>query len=165
MADMRAVLGEEEYLRICHNHDCGPFVDETSRNNFCTVASLGTFVRGAQEMPDEGRLVVNTGTTTTIPVTLPNATTGVGVRMTERQTKAFIHADALNRAWRTFLVSGGLDVLLAAGMTVAVGLANVEWTVAYWVVLGTSVVKTIGATYVAYLLRKKMAPKVGVEVR
>lgn len=115
-------------------------------------------------MPDEGRLVLNTGTQA-IPVTLPNAVTGVGVRMNEGQTRRFVLADAWDRAWRTFKTGVGLDIGIAVVLVLLPAFTNIEWTAAYWAALASAVGKSVLQAVVSYYYRRWKQPKVGVEVR
>lgn len=67
-------------------------------------------------------------------------------------------ADARNRAWRTLAQGLLLDVGVAVALLLAVALADVQWTRAYWIALGASLGRTVAQTGVAYVMRHLKPP-------
>lgn len=69
-------------------------------------------------------------------------------------------ADARNRAWRTFVQNGAIDLGVALVLAVGPALAadDFTWTGAQWKVIGLLAGKTAVATAVSYVSRLKVAP-------
>lgn len=71
-------------------------------------------------------------------------------------------ADAINRAWRTFVQGLFLDVVVAVVMVASVAVSDgVEWTSTYWLALAGLVAKTVVTSLVSYLARTLVPPKTG----
>ena len=66
--------------------------------------------------------------------------------------------DAKDRAWRTLVTGLCIDVAVAVVIVLAMAFANIEWTPAYWIALGSAVGKTILQTGAAYLMRMFVKP-------
>lgn len=74
-------------------------------------------------------------------------------------TTTATQVDATNRGWRTFVQGVAIDVVVAIAAVLLVWLpdADVSSTEA-WLVLGTSVVKSVLQALAAYVMRLKIAP-------
>lgn len=73
-------------------------------------------------------------------------------------------AAARERAWRSFLTGLAIDVAVAIATAVLAWLpaADISQTTA-WIILGTTLVKTLLATVGAYVLRLKLAPATEID--
>lgn len=94
-------------------------------------------------------------------LTPTNPTSTVVVTSSER--RAFVHADALDRAWRTFKTGIGLDIALGLALTLGTMLTDLRWTKEYWALIGTLAAKSVVQSIVSYILRKRSTPKVGLQ--
>lgn len=72
---------------------------------------------------------------------------------------ASVIASARDRSWRTILQGLGIDVATAVVMTLAVLLTRVDWTWAFWAVLGSNVAKSVLQAAVAFFMRLLVKPK------
>jgi hypothetical protein len=70
-----------------------------------------------------------------------------------------VQADAQDRSWRTFLQGLAIDLVTAAVIVLAMNIADLQWTAAYWAVIGTTVAKSLVQAFVAYWMRMFVAPR------
>lgn len=60
---------------------------------------------------------------------------------------------------RTFLLGLGLDVMIGVTLYLVTVIGQLEWTKAYWIVLGLGVARSAIMSAVAYLARRLLPPK------
>jgi len=100
-----------------------------------------------------------------IPVAGAGGNTVSSTSMSSATARRFVLADAMDRAWRTFKSGVGIDIAVAVALAVAPLVTNLEWTPVYWGILGTTVAKSVIQAVVSYILRRRSAPKVGLQVK
>lgn len=72
-----------------------------------------------------------------------------------------VSTDALVRAWRTFYVAIGMDILLlvGAGLTELMGSGVEVTSQAFWAAAGVLMLKSVLTGVASFLLRLKVTPK------
>lgn len=70
-----------------------------------------------------------------------------------------MRSDAKDRAWRTFLQGLGIDVSVSLVLFLYAATSDLQWTKAYWAVLGLAFAKTLIQSAVASLMRRLVPPK------
>lgn len=66
--------------------------------------------------------------------------------------------DARNRAWRTFVQGLLVDVLITLSVVLSTVFSDLEWTSAYWIGVGTLIVKTVLVAATSYVARRAAPP-------
>lgn len=100
-----------------------------------------------------------------IPVNGANGNTVAVTTLSTATARRFVLADAADRAWRTFKSGVGIDIAVGLALAIAPLVSDLEWTKAYWVILGTTAAKSVIQAVVSYVVRRKSAPKVGLQVK
>lgn len=100
-----------------------------------------------------------------VPVTGADGTTVATASMSSATARRFVLADAMDRAWRTFKSGVGIDIAVGLALAIAPLVSGLEWTTTYWIILGTAAAKSVVQAIVSYILRRKSAPRVGLQVK
>jgi hypothetical protein len=74
------------------------------------------------------------------------------------ESPAVVEEDAWVRATRTFVQGIALDVAVAGTVFLVTVIGDLEWTTAYWTMLGLGLAKSVVQGVVAYLARKLIKP-------
>lgn len=78
---------------------------------------------------------------------------------TDEYAEALTKTDAKSRAWRTFLQGLAIDVGVSLVLFLYTATAVIEWTKAYWILLGLTFAKTLIQSAVASIMRHLVPPK------
>ena len=78
---------------------------------------------------------------------------------TDEYAAELTKSDAKDRAWRTLLQGLAIDVAVTLVLFLYTATASIEWTKAYWTLLGLSLAKTVIQTAVSSLMRRLVPPK------
>ena len=70
-----------------------------------------------------------------------------------------VQKDARERSFRSLLQGLAVDVSIAVILVLATTVSSLEWTAAYWQVLGLTVAKSGIQAMVSYLMRFYVTPK------
>lgn len=100
-----------------------------------------------------------------VPVAGEGGNTVSTTTLSTTAVRRFVLADAMDRAWRTFKSGIGIDIAVGLALTLGTLLLDLQWTKAYWALVGTLAAKSVIQSVVSYILRRKSAPKVGLQVK
>lgn len=76
-----------------------------------------------------------------------------------------ILTDAEDRGWRTLLQGLAIDMATAIVLSLAVLMSGIDWTWAFWGVIGSNVAKSVIQSVVAYFMRLLVKPKIDIAGR
>jgi hypothetical protein len=76
----------------------------------------------------------------------------------EETEKQRVEQDAAVRGWRTFVQGLLLDVAASATVFLVTVISDLEWTRAYWIVVGLGLAKSGTQGIVSYFARKLVKP-------
>lgn len=75
------------------------------------------------------------------------------------ETSVAVQKDARERSLRSLLQGLGVDVVIAVILVLGTSIGSLEWTPAYWQLLGATLAKTVVQAAASYVMRFYVTPK------